>query len=215
MRLIVAGQMRAQKTDGVASGLMEDMGEIVVASVMWCDDGSNGFGAARRTAPMKTVQFIDLLLYSLVVAVFWGTWFSLSRSIADLSADTFLEIGRTMIANLGGPMSLLLPAAVLATLVLMVILARRHERVAATWTTMAFVLLVTSMVTTLAVNVPIDQEIHAWTTTTLPSTWEATRDRWELFHTIRTFLSLAGLLCLFASVLVTARPAARMASRPA
>jgi len=164
---------------------------------------------------MKTVQFIDLLLYSLVVAVFWGTWFSLSRSIADLSADTFLEIGRTMIANLGGPMSILLPAAVLGTLVLVVLLARRHERVAATWTSVAFVLLVTSMVTTLAVNVPIDQEIQAWTTTTLPSTWEATRDRWELFHTIRTFLSLAGLLCLFASVLVTARPGMRMASHPA
>lgn len=164
---------------------------------------------------MKTAQFIDLLLYSLVVAVFWGTWFSLSRSIADLSADTFLEVGRTMIANLGGPMSLLMPATVLATLVLMVMLARRRQKAAATWTTLAFFLLVASMVITLAVNVPIDQKIHAWTTVTLPSTWEATRDRWEFYHTIRTFLSLGGLICLFASVLVTARPSARMATRSA
>lgn len=164
---------------------------------------------------MKTAQFIDLLLYSLVVAVFWGTWFSLSRSIADLSADTFLEIGRTMIANLGGPMSLLMPAAVVATLVLAVMLTRRREKAAAALTALAFVLLVASMVITLAVNVPIDQKIRAWTTATLPATWEATRDRWEVYHTIRTFLSLAGLICLFASVLVTARPVARVAPHSA
>ena len=45
-------------------------------------------------------EFINLFLFALVV-VFWGTWFSLSRSIGSITPTGFLEIGRTMIANLG------------------------------------------------------------------------------------------------------------------
>ena len=52
-----------------------------------------------------------MLLFSLVTGVFWGTWFSLSRAIGALTPATFLEVGHTMIGNLGGPMSVLMPAA--------------------------------------------------------------------------------------------------------
>ena len=34
---------------------------------------------------MKPVQFVTLLLFSLVTGVFWGTWFSLSRSMAAIT----------------------------------------------------------------------------------------------------------------------------------
>jgi hypothetical protein len=154
---------------------------------------------------VRVAQFVTLLLYSLVVAVFWGTWLGLSRSIADLSAATFLEVGRTMIANLGGPMRILMPSAVVATFALVVLLARRHERFAATFGTLALVLLVTAMAITLLVNVPIDRQIRGWTTETLPPAWEATRDRWEFYHLTRTLVSVTGLACLFGSVLATAR----------
>ena len=69
---------------------------------------------------MKTVQFVTMSLFTLVAGVFWGTWFSLSRSIASITPATFLEVGHTMIANLGGPMSVLMPAAILSVLVLVV-----------------------------------------------------------------------------------------------
>ena len=49
---------------------------------------------------IKAVQFVTLLLFSLVTGVFWGTWLSLSRSIAGITPGTFLEVGRLMIANL-------------------------------------------------------------------------------------------------------------------
>ena len=67
-------------------------------------------------------------LFTLVAGVFWGTWFSLSRSIASITPATFLEVGHTMIANLGGPMSVLIPAAILSLLVLVVLLYRRHDK---------------------------------------------------------------------------------------
>jgi hypothetical protein len=40
------------------------------------------------------------------MGVFWGTWFALSRSIAVLRPQTFLDIGHTTIRNLGFPMSI-------------------------------------------------------------------------------------------------------------
>jgi uncharacterized membrane protein len=150
---------------------------------------------------LRLTQFTNILLISLVAGVFWGTWFSLSRSISSITPATFLEVGHIMIANLGGPMSILLPAALLSSVVLLVVLFRQ-KRVAALYLAAAsLVLMVAALVVTLAVNVPIDNEINRWTTTNLPADWTATRERWQLFHTIRTFASVAGLACAIASAL--------------
>jgi uncharacterized membrane protein len=150
---------------------------------------------------MKVVQFVTLLLFSLVTGVFWGTWFGLSRSMSALTPATFLEVGHTMIGNLGGPMSVLMPAALVSTLISTVLLLRRGQTRSSVFAVSAFVLLLVAMIVTLIVNVPIDRQIQSWTTTTLPADWSAIRDRWELYHGLRTLVSLTALACLFASTL--------------
>ena len=133
-----------------------------------------------RRWPLHIAQFINLFLFALVAGVFWGTWFSLSRSIASITPATFLEIGRTMIVNLGGPMSVLMPAALLSALPVLFALFR-GDRLAAFYLALAGLLLfVIALVITLAVNVPIDYEINQWTVDTLPADWTATRDRWAV-----------------------------------
>jgi uncharacterized membrane protein len=161
---------------------------------------------ARRHV-VKAVQFVTLLLFSLVTGVFWGTWFSLSRSMAAITPATFLEVGRLMIANLGGPMSVLMPAAVLSAVALWVLLFRRRNTRAGLFAGAALALMVIAMMITLAVNVPIDRQIHSWTTATLPSDWNDIRDRWEFYHGLRTLVSLVALACLFASTLSTSESA--------
>jgi uncharacterized membrane protein len=135
--------------------------------------------------------------------VLWGTWFSLSRSIASIAPAVFLEIGHTMIVNLGRPMSVLMPATILSTLVLVVMLFRRQDKTALVLAAAALALLVVSTAITLSVNVPIDGQIAGWTAGTLPSDWERIRNRWEFYHGLRTSLTLVGAGCLFASVLWT------------
>ena len=152
----------------------------------------------------KAVQFATLLLFSLVTGVFWGTWFSLSRSMAEITPGTFLEVGRLMIANLGGPMSGLMPLTLLSALVLCVLLFRGRQPRASLLAGAALVLMAIALVITLVVNVPIDRQIVSWTTAALPPDWRAIRDRWEFYHGLRTVVSLAGLACLFASTLSTA-----------
>jgi hypothetical protein len=43
---------------------------------------SRRLGTTSSGGTSKAVQFVTLLLFSLVTGVFWGTWFSLSRSMA-------------------------------------------------------------------------------------------------------------------------------------
>ena len=152
---------------------------------------------------MRALQLLTMLLFSLVTGVFWGTWFSLSRSMSQITPGTFLEVGRLMIGNLGGPMSVLMPASMVFALVLCVVLYRGRESRATLFASAALVLMAIALVITLTVNVPIDRQIQSWTTATLPPDWRAIRDRWEFYHGLRTLLSLAALACLFVSTLST------------
>ena len=155
---------------------------------------------------IRTAQATTIVLFALVMGVFWGTWFSLSRTMNQLSAETFIAVGHQMIHNLGTPMAILLPLALLSALITLALLWQ-GRRVAAFWWLLAgFLLLVAALVITLAVEVPIDNQIKTWTAATLPGDWRSTQARWELFHTIRTFLSIAAVVAVTISGAVTARP---------
>jgi uncharacterized membrane protein len=150
---------------------------------------------------LRIAQFANVVLFALVMGVFWGTWFSLSRSIASVTPETFLEIGRVITANVAGPMGLLMPAALLSSLLVAVLLARRGRGPALYLALAGLGLMAGALVVTLTVNVPIDREIVEWTATTLPPDWMAARDRWQLYHTIRTFASIGALGFAVASTL--------------
>lgn len=59
--------------------------------------------------------------------------------------------------------------------------------------------LVVSVITTLAVNVGINRATGRWDAQTPPADWRATRDRWELWQAVRSWLLLAGFLLLCAA----------------
>jgi uncharacterized membrane protein len=148
---------------------------------------------------LRIAQFANVVLFALVMGVFWGTWFSLSRSIASITPESFLEIGHVMIANLGGPMSVLMPAALISSVVVLILLVREARGWAVYLTLVSLLLMVAALVVTLSVNVPIDYEINQWTTNTLPPDWTMRRDRWQFYHTVRTFASVGSLGCAVAS----------------
>ena len=155
---------------------------------------------------MKILQLVSVMLFALVTGVFWGTWFSLSRSMDAITAATFLEIGRIMISNLGRPMSILLPASILSAVPIIYVLYRRRESSGFVLATLAVSLMLAAMTITLLVNVPLDHRFVEWTIATLPPDWRDSRDRWEFYHGIRTLLSVVALCCLVGSVLVSRDP---------
>ena len=69
---------------------------------------------------MKTIQFITGLLLVLVAGVFWGTWFSLSRTMHELPAEMFITIGKEIMKNVALTMSIIMPASILCLLILLI-----------------------------------------------------------------------------------------------
>ncbi len=139
----------------------------------------------------KLIDFAGLFLLALVTGVFWGTWFTLTRSIETFSAAEFIHIGKTIIANVAWPMRILMPSCIL----LMILSAWFHPEKRSPgfyFSLAACVLIIIALLITLLVEVPIDNQIKTWTASTVPSDWEAIRERWQLFHTARTFISLAS-----------------------
>src|SRR5262245_37756652 len=100
-------------------------------------------------------------------------------------------------------MSVLMPTALLCALLLCLLLFRGRQAGAGLLAGAALGLMIVALAITLAVNVPIDRQIQSWTTAALPPDWKAIRDRWEVFHGLRTLSSLAALASLFVSTLST------------
>jgi hypothetical protein len=79
-------------------------------------------GTKEQAVKIRAAQATTTVLFALVMGVFWGTWFSLSRTMDQLSAETFLAVGHEMIRNLGGPMAVLLALSLLSALVTLALL---------------------------------------------------------------------------------------------
>jgi uncharacterized membrane protein len=151
----------------------------------------------------QILNTVTLLLVMLVTGVFWGTWFTLTRSIDVFPADAFIRIGKTIIDNVAWPMRILMPATLLSLLYLCIV--TKKVRPAFYFIFTSFVFMVVTLVITVAVEVPIDNQIKTWTTETLPENWTALRARWSQFHALRTFTSILGFTSLSVGVVTSSR----------
>jgi hypothetical protein len=148
----------------------------------------------------KLTNLVALFLLMLVTGVFWGTWFTLTRSIETFSAAEFIHIGKTIIANVAWPMRILMPACIL----FMIVSAWWYpEKKSAGFyfNVTACLLIIIALLITLLVEVPINNQIKTWTTSMVPADWEAIRARWNVFHAARTFISLASVASFSLAIL--------------
>ena len=141
---------------------------------------------------MKTWQLISIVSSALVAGMFHGPWAALSRSMCKFTPEVFLAIVARMNRNTAPVMTILLPAALLS--IIPVLLLSYHEQPLTFYlNAIAFALFVVALIVTVFVEVPIVEEIVAWTASTLPVNWQQRRDRWMKFHVIRVVAGLASL----------------------
>ena len=148
----------------------------------------------------KIIEIIVAMLLTLVSGVFWGTWFSLSRSMHTLPADYFITIGKIIMNNVAVAMSIMMPAIIIC-MAFFLLNTRRSQPVYFYCMLTALILFIAALVITLGVEVPIDNQIKTWTDSTIPADWEGIRDRWERFHAARTFLTLGSVFFFFCWIL--------------
>ncbi|MBO9595397.1 MAG: DUF1772 domain-containing protein [Niabella sp.] len=141
----------------------------------------------------------SLILVMLVAGVFWGTWFTLTRSLETFPPDQFIRIGKTIIDNVAVPMRILMPATLLVQLLLC--LGFWKQKPALYFFAASFIFMIISLLITLIVEVPIDNQIKTWTATTIPGNWMALRATWKEFHFFRTLTSILSFVLLTIPVL--------------
>ena len=91
----------------------------------------------------------------------------------------------------------------LATLVLIIrAYTTRVFALTAIGTLCSFVVAMSSLL----VNVPINQEVLRWSPESPPSQWALLRDRWGVWRIVRTVVAVAALSCLILSLLADERP---------
>ena len=146
------------------------------------------------------LHFVSLFLLMLVTGVFWGTWFTLTRSIESFSSEEFIHIGKVIIANVAMPMRFLMPACILFMLLSTMLHTNKYSNSFYFGVT-ALIFIFLALLITLIILVPIDNDIKIWTADTVPAEWEQIRNKWKIFHFIRTMAALASFACFSISVL--------------
>ncbi|ANE51324.1 anthrone oxygenase family protein [Flavisolibacter tropicus] len=148
------------------------------------------------------IAFISLLLLLLVTGVFWGTWFTLTRSIDSFSAEEFIHIGKVIIANVAVPMRILMPAAILFVS-LWVVWYYNKKSIGFYFGILGLATLLITLLITLLVLVPIDNQIKEWDAATVPAEWTTLRHKWQAYHAGRTITSIISFACVALSVILS------------
>lgn len=142
----------------------------------------------------KVIYAGSLFLLMLITGVFWGTWFTLTRSIESFSAAEFIHIGKVIISNVAVPMRIIMPSGILLMLASLWISEQKKTK-GFYLGLIALLLLIATLLITVFILVPIDNDIKNWTAITVPQDFETIRLTWKKFHAIRTFLCLASFVC--------------------
>ncbi len=149
---------------------------------------------------MKYMQFLTLLLLMLVSGVFWGTWFTLTRSLHTFSTEEFIHIGKVIIANVAAPMRIIFPSCI----VFMALSLWWYPSKKSTgfyFGIISLALLLITLLITLLVLVPIDNQIKTWTVSTVPANIASLRNTWEQYHAFRTLTSITSFASFVIAVL--------------
>lgn len=141
-------------------------------------------------------QALAILIGGLVAGSMFGIW--RGYELAGYTPATFLKVHQGAVRGL----NTLLPAMAGACIVLTVLLAiLARSRPAALWLYLgaALLVIVGGAVTRLA-NQPINEQVMAWTSTSLPENWAALRDSWWNWHQVRLAVMLAAEVLLIVAV---------------
>ncbi|NUR88072.1 MAG: DUF1772 domain-containing protein [Nonomuraea sp.] len=157
-------------------------------------------GPSQRRAPVSGILVAARVVASLLVGLYAGGVFFvvLAPSVGRLPGPAYVGYWQALNADYGRAMPPLLLTAVVALAVVTVLSWGRgglvlHLSVA------ALVLVIGTVVLTLAGLEPLNRIADAWDPGRLPADWEESRRRWSSLHLVRTVLAVAAFACLVAA----------------
>jgi uncharacterized membrane protein len=147
---------------------------------------------------------------TLIVLVGWiagaelGSWCCVQPVVAKLPYEHYVGVERAMLRTFGRLMPVLMPLSGIVAVVFMIL--SRAEAGPTRWLRLAAVVCIAiTVITTLTVNVPINNRTSGWSLNNDPAEWQEMRRRWHIFQGVRGVLYLAAF-----ALLVSGAVASRM-----
>ena len=103
--------------------------------------------------------------------------------------------------TLAPAMTVLMPISALS-MILILIGSRGAGSLVFGLNTAALALNVLSLIVVVVFEVPVVNEIVAWTSSSIPENWQQRRDHWIAVHKIRVFTGLASVLSLVIATVI-------------
>jgi uncharacterized membrane protein len=135
------------------------------------------------------------LFFGGIFAGFLVTVLVLEGTLRRYDASVYTQVRHVELIHLDDLASATLLPALLATVVLIAATVRSRGTTFR-WTIAALILLVTVLVTTVVVNLPINADQLDWAVQAPPADWAQVRDRWQLAHAVRTGAAVVAFACL-------------------
>ncbi|RAY10681.1 DUF1772 domain-containing protein [Actinomadura craniellae] len=149
---------------------------------------------------MSLALTLSRTVASLLLGLYAGGVFFvvIAPSLLDLPGPAYARYWQALNLDYGRAMPPLLLTA-LAALAATVFLSRHHGGLVLGLGVTALVLVVLTVVVTLAFMEPLNQTANSWNLDQLPADWRDVQRQWSNWHLVRTVAAVAAFGCLLAA----------------
>ncbi len=143
---------------------------------------------------MDVLEFATLVITGFVACAEFGSYAFVHPVIRRLPQTGHLQVEQGLLRTFGRVM----PIGMTLCLVLAISSAARAGGDLALWRWLAVAAFALALASTVVFNVPINLATGKWDAANPPPDWKETRNRWELFQGLRSWLLLVGfaLICV-------------------
>jgi len=147
---------------------------------------------------LNLLVFTTLVITGFVACAEFGSYALVHPVIRKLPATAHLHVEQGLLRTFGRVM----PIGMTLCLPLAISSATRADGDPRTWYWLATASFGLALASTVAFNVPINLATGKWDAENPPSDWKATRNRWEFFQGLRSWLLLIGFVLVCVGVAV-------------
>jgi uncharacterized membrane protein len=156
-----------------------------------------------RIAVLNTSRVLGALCTALFTGLLWAFEIGVDPMLEQISGPVYADVFQKLIGTIDRGIPPVLIIAGVAPIVVLVMLRKQARSrlfllTLAGWLLFGFGV----MVYTIVFNVPINNYILTWDVAAPPDDWANARDRWNMFNTIRTPISILATLCFLLALMV-------------
>ena len=149
---------------------------------------------------MDVLGFVTLVVVGFAACAEFGSYAFVHPVVRKLPAEHHIAVEQGLLKTFGRVMPVLMPGSLALAVAYAVAVTSDGDDgspVVVAWAAAAA--LAVAVITTVAVNVPINAATGRWDAADPPADWQQTRQPWERFQRIRSWLLLAGIVLLSAA----------------